>query len=150
MTVRTDDDHGRTGIDPQQPPPASAPRANDALEGERPVLEVDTSGVAQTRHRTVVAPPPEAVEADPLFGHDAAADFRARWDVLQRSFVDDPQQAVRAGDELVMQVIDALTRTFVEQRTAFEKDPNSDQNSTETLRLALRRYRSFFERVLSI
>lgn len=165
MTVRTDDAHGRTGIDPQQPPRGSEPRASenanrasdsdaiegdDALEGDRPVLEVDTAGIAHTRHRAAVAPPTEAAEVDPLFGQDAAADFRARWDVVQRGFVDDPQQAVRAGDELVMQVIDALTRTFADQRTEFEKDPDSDQDSTETLRLALRRYRSFFERVLSI
>jgi CHAD domain-containing protein len=62
--------------------------------------------------------------------------------------VDDPEQAVRDGDELVTQVIEALRQTFAAQRTEFEKDANPDE--TEALRLALRRYRSFFERLLAM
>ena len=87
----------------------------------------------------------------PLFAEDAAADFRSRWDVIQRGFVDDPQQAVRAGDELVAQVIKSLAETFSNQRSTLEGELNqTDQSSTESLRLALRRYRSFFERLLTI
>lgn len=165
MSLRTDDGNVRPGADPQQPRRPSDLRGTDeaarvcavdeveddtALEGERPVLEaVDTSGVTRTQH-SASAQPTEPAEADPLFKQDAAADFRARWDAVQRSFVDDPQQAVRAGDELVTQVIEALNRTFAEQRTEFENDTSPQQSSTETLRLALRRYRSFFERLLAI
>jgi hypothetical protein len=117
----------------------------EGIEGDHPVLEaIDTSGVS----RTPLPTPP--MEADPLFGQDAATDYRARWDVVQRSFVDDPPQAVRQGDELVTQVIDSLRDTFAAQRTDFERSTDRDQDSTETLRLALRRYRAFFERLLTI
>jgi hypothetical protein len=85
----------------------------------------------------------------PLFTGDVAKDFRSRWDIVQRGFVDDPKEAVRAGDELVAQVIKSLAETFSNQRAAIEGD-QADQASTENLRLALRRYRSFFERLLSI
>jgi hypothetical protein len=60
--------------------------------------------------------------------------------------VDDPKKAVREGDELVAQVIKSLAETFAKQRAALE----GEQGSTEELRLALRRYRSFFDRLLSI
>jgi hypothetical protein len=60
--------------------------------------------------------------------------------------VDDPPKAVREGDELVAQVIKSLAETFAKQRAALE----GQRDSTGDLRLALRRYRSFFERLLSI
>jgi len=82
----------------------------------------------------------------PLFSEGAAGDFRARWSIVQQGFVDDPKNAVRQGDELVAQVIKSLAETFANQRAALE----GEQGSTEDLRLALRRYRSFFDRLLSI
>lgn len=85
----------------------------------------------------------------PLFTDQVASDFRSRWDVVQRGFVDDPKGAVRSGDELVAQVINSLAETFSKQRAAVEED-QADHATTENLRLALRRYRSFFERLLSI
>ena len=87
----------------------------------------------------------------PLFTEDTAKAFRSRWDAVQRGFVDDPQEAVQSGDELVAQVIKSLAESFSEQRAALEGGLNqADRSSTENLRLALRRYRSFFERLLAI
>ena len=86
-----------------------------------------------------------------LFTADAAADYRSRWDIVQRGFVDDPRQAVRLGDELVAQVMQNLAETFSRERATLESQMDQpDKASTETLRIALRRYRSFFERLLSI
>jgi hypothetical protein len=125
--------------DPARSPAASVPSLHQA---ERPVLVVDTSGVIQTTSQKSLAP---------LFTQDAATDFRSRWDAVQRSFVDDPQEAVRAGDELVAQVIKSLAESFSNQRSALEGELNQTKiSSTENSRLALRRYRSFFERLLSI
>jgi hypothetical protein len=81
-----------------------------------------------------------------LFPEGTAAEYRARWNIVQQGFVDSPQNAVREGDELVAQVIKGLAETFAEQRATLE----GAHGSTEDLRLALRRYRSFFERLLSI
>jgi hypothetical protein len=149
MTVRTNDDAVRSSAEPREST-AYPTEGDEALERDRPVREVDTSGVTRTQHRAPDVQPMEASQVDPLFAEDAAADFRTRWDVVQRSFVDDPQQAVRAGDELVSEVIQALSTTFTAQRMGFENGPNPDQSSTESLRLAFRRYRSFFERLLNI
>jgi hypothetical protein len=93
----------------------------------------------------------ESEQLAPLFLPDVAKDFRSRWDALQGSFVDDPRQAVRQGDELVAQVMKSLAETFSSERTKLEGQVNqTDKASTEDLRVALRRYRSFFERLLSL
>ena len=87
----------------------------------------------------------------PLFLPDVAKDFRSRWDAVQRSFVDDPRQAVRQADELVAQVMKSLAETFSSERAKLEAQVDqTDKASTENLRLGLRRYRSFFERLLSL
>jgi hypothetical protein len=87
----------------------------------------------------------------PLFTQHATTDFRSRWDVIQRGFVDDPAEAVRAGDDLVSQVIKSLSDSFSEQRAELEGAPSqTEQSSTENRRLAFQRYHSFFERLLSI
>ena len=87
----------------------------------------------------------------PLFLPDAAKSFRARWDAVQIGFVDDPKQAVRKADELVAQVMKSLAETFSNERAELEGQvEQTEQASTENLRVALRRYRSFFQRLLSL
>jgi hypothetical protein len=86
-----------------------------------------------------------------LFLPDVAKNFRSRWDAVQISFVDDPRLAVQQADELVAQVMKSLAETFSSERTKLEAQVDlTDKASTENLRLVLRRYRSFFERLLSL
>ena len=91
-------------------------------------------------------------EADlaPLFTAENAADYRSRWDIVQRGFVDDPARAVRDGDALLSEVINALAQTFADERSALERElTRPSEASTEALRRALQRHRAFFERLLS-
>jgi hypothetical protein len=88
---------------------------------------------------------------DPLFSADLADEYRARWTAVQGSFVDDPREAVQQGDELVAQVMKSLAESFAHERDALENQlSGGGEASTEMLRVALRRYRSFFERLLSL
>lgn len=85
-----------------------------------------------------------------LFMPESAKDFRDQW-AVQISFVDDPKRAVRKADELVAQVMKSLAETFSNERTKLEAQvEQTEQASTENLRIALRRYRSFFQRLLSL
>jgi hypothetical protein len=87
----------------------------------------------------------------PLFGDSDAEDFRSRWEEIQASFVDEPRQAVEQADGLVAEVIQRLATVFADERTSLEDQWGSgDDISTEDLRIALRRYRSFFDRLLSV
>jgi hypothetical protein len=80
-----------------------------------------------------------------------AETYRVRWTSIQSGFVDDPRRAVRSGDELVAQVMTNLANTFAEERHRVEAQlDETGEGSTENLRVALRRYRSFFERLLSL
>jgi hypothetical protein len=123
----------------------SANRLATSGQADRPMLEaINTAGVTQTAMK-------EDAKLAPLFTQDVAMDFRARWDVVQRSFVDNPQDAVRAGDELVAQVIKSLAESFANKRSGFgDGHEQTEESTTEDLRLSLRGYRSFFERLLSI
>jgi hypothetical protein len=105
---------------------------------------INTDGVAKTAVR-------RDADLAPLFTQDATAAFRARWDLVQRGFVDDPRQAVSAADELVTQVTKELAENFASQRSKLDKGLDAaGEPSTENLRIALRQYRAFFERLLSI
>ncbi|HZQ35191.1 MAG TPA: hypothetical protein VFD32_04610 [Dehalococcoidia bacterium] len=77
-------------------------------------------------------------------------ELRRRWTDVQASFVDEPRQAVKQADGLVAEVMKQLAETFAQERSHLEQqwDRGGDV-STEDLRVALRRYRSFFERLLS-
>jgi len=80
---------------------------------------------------------------------DRADDYGSRWDALKGDFVDEPRRAVRKADELVGELLDELQRLFADQRHTLEQGFDHEGASTEDLRLALRRYRSFFDRLLS-
>jgi hypothetical protein len=86
-----------------------------------------------------------------LFPPQVAQDFRSRWDQVQIGFVDDPRRAVQQADELVAQVMKSLAGTFADQRSRLEAGLGRDADAnTEDLRVALRGYRSFFQRLLSL
>jgi hypothetical protein len=88
---------------------------------------------------------------EPLFADGVDRDFRNRWRDIQTGFVDEPRSAVEHADQLVAQLMQRLAQSFSEQRSNLEKQwEASEKGSTEELRVAFTRYRSFFERLLSI
>jgi hypothetical protein len=92
---------------------------------------------------TVTTPETVRDNDNELFTDDAVTRLRARWRELQADFVDDPQRAVREADG----VVDEVVRTITEhrQRLAGEWQGHTD---TEHLRLAMREYRTFVDRLL--
>lgn len=83
-----------------------------------------------------------------LLDESDAEQFRDRWQSIQSTFVDEPKQSVEQADGLVTDVIQRLTETFQQERRSLEEQLDSDNVSTEERRVALQRYRSFFERLL--
>jgi hypothetical protein len=130
---------------PTTDPRATPLRINDAGPASQPLPPVlNTQGITRSSVK-------EESGLAPLFAAGAAADFRARWDLVQRSFVDDPKRAVHAADELVAQVTTTLAESFANQKSELEKSFDQAQApTTESLRIALRQYRAFFERLLSL
>lgn len=86
-----------------------------------------------------------------LFAENELAGLRARWDSVQAGFVDDPKDCVHKADGLVSDVVDQLTNGFSEARSRLEENwARGEEASTEDLRVALKRYRQFFERLLAV
>ena len=85
-----------------------------------------------------------------LFPDNELNDFRARWDKAQIGFVDEPRAAVEQADSLVATVVKRIAEQFAAERAELEHQwDRGDNVSTEDLRQALRRYRSFFDRLLA-
>lgn len=104
--------------------------------------------------RTGTAVPPGAGrhEEGPvsLVPSEEAAGFREKWNTIQTRFVDEPRGSVEEADTLVADVMRRLTELFANERSGLERQwSRGDNVSTEDLRLAMQRYRSFFDRLLS-
>jgi hypothetical protein len=90
-------------------------------------------------------------EPMPLFSESEMADFRSQWSKVQTGFVDEPRQTVAEADKLVAAVMQRLAEGFANERSGLEKQwDRGDNVSTEDLRIALQRYRSFFDRLLKL
>jgi hypothetical protein len=95
--------------------------------------------------------PRDAEPLAALFPPHVADEFRHRWDAIQIGFVDDPRASVHNADELVAQVLNSLAASFADQRAEIEgRMGQGGQGNTEEMRVALQRYRSFFQRLLTL
>ena len=123
-------------------------------QGNEGLTTAALAGVGEgpaSKNVVVETAPDTEEQAAPLLSPDETKDLRARWDAIQGAFVDEPRKAVEQADNLVATEIKRLAEMFAEERAKLEGQwDRGDNVSTEDLRLALRRYRSFFNRLLSI
>ena len=86
-----------------------------------------------------------------LFADTELVEFRGKWDSVQAGFVDDPKRCVQQADHLVSAVVEQLSSGFAEARSRLEQQwSRGEDASTEDLRVALKRYREFFDRLLAV
>jgi hypothetical protein len=89
-------------------------------------------------------------ESPDLFAREDNVEFQRRWEAIQTGFVDEPRRTVEQADELVAQVMKRLAQGFAAERERLEQQWGRGEDvSTEDLRIALQRYRGFFQRLLS-
>lgn len=91
----------------------------------------------------------EARETDTFLPPDRMEEFRDRWDDIQAGFVDDPRNSVQKAHGLVSSLVNELNDVFTRERSGLESQWNRGEDAdTENLRVALQRYRGFFNRLL--
>ena len=116
--------------------------------------QIEEEPVAEERAAEKRTPTPTRTEdepLEPLFENASAEKFRTRWLAIQSKFVDDPRDSVKQADDLVADIIKSVTMSFADRRISLEKQWNNGEDiSTEDMRVALKRYRSFFERLLTL
>jgi hypothetical protein len=126
----------------------------DLAQGKRPAS--DTRGpqaVTSPRGASEVSSGNEVSEkgTTPLFPSEELNTLRTRWKEIQTAFVDEPRKAVEQADGLVASAMKRLAEVFAQERAGLEQQwDRGDNVSTEDLRVALQRYRAFFDRLLSV
>jgi len=129
--------------------------ADLTVDREKMLHTGDIAAAAQPGLEPATAAKPgdgdDSVKLAPLFADGVDQDFRNRWREIQTGFVDEPRSAVEQADQLVAQLMQGLAQSFSTERGKLEKQwEASEKVSTEQLRVAFTRYRSFFDRLLAI
>jgi hypothetical protein len=131
--------------------------ANDVLVAGAPLAESAEEPVAaapETPAAPETAGPPRQQE----YGHgggptvlatEAADRFQERWRDVQFGFVDDPRTAVRRADELAAEVLEAFTDALSTSKRSLDDHRHDDDLDTERLRIAVRAYREFVDKLLT-
>lgn len=115
----------------------SATEAPDRVE--QSAIEAPDREVATPQDGPPTLLPPEERES-----------LTSRWEAVQTAFVDEPRRSVTEADQLVADVMGRLSDTFAKERSRLEALwGRGDEVSTEDLRVALQRYREFFQRLLT-
>jgi len=143
--------------------PMTDTRDAESRETDRDFSNVDDRSPTATTSTTSTTQPsrlpnPAATDgatnsggAEPLCPTGEAESFRGRWVEVQTGFVDEPRHAVEQADSMVAEMMKRLATVFADERGKLEEQwSRGDDISTEDLRQALRRYRSFFDRLLSV
>jgi hypothetical protein len=126
--------HGPTAEAPTDGQPAAGPHAGEPVGRDEPTDLTRSDG------------PVPLVAA--IWAEDSAADFRDRWREAQLRFVDDPRQAAQDTRDLVNEAVDALTATLASHREQLNSLPTN--GDTEQYRVVVQRYRTFYERLLTL
>ncbi|MCS7476615.1 hypothetical protein ACFFQW_27860 [Umezawaea endophytica] len=145
--VETDADRKHDGTDQYDEQPA-------ALEDERLVEDETLHDETVVAHDEPAQKKPTADTDDgalALFSSEEVDQFRTEWRGLQSDFVDSPRDAVQHADQLVAQVMQSLATTFADHKKSLEGQwSQGEQVETEELRVALRQYRAFFDKLLTV
>ena len=129
-------------VNPPRPELVDRIQSEDGVDTRR---DVRTSAMHEQSAATGQTQP------NPLFPDEELHNFRSNWDQVQTSFVDEPRSAVERADSLVANVVKRIAEQFATEREQLEKQWDRGENvNTEDLRQAFKRYRAFFDRLLTV
>jgi hypothetical protein len=118
----------------------------------RPLPDTQTGQLDPAARHALLASEPGAggqPYAQLLEDHELQS-ILGQWKDIQAAFVDEPRKAIQDADALVAELMQRLAETFANEREQLESQwAGGADVSTEDLRRGLRRYRSFFERLLA-
>jgi len=125
-------------------------KASEVTVLDEPIQTVEPPA-AKTSPKPTAKPAANTEAAGPLLPEEFVEDFRKRWDGVQAGFVDEPRTSVRQADELVASAIKRLAENLGDARNNLEGQwSRGDDVNTEDLRVALKKYRTFFQKILAV
>jgi hypothetical protein len=142
------DDAGQPGEGAVRPGPGTVPAESAPVGGTADLIRPTTDSASP--ESTESADAPDGDDAMPLLPVQSEQRFRSSWEAVQVGFVDEPRESVRRADQLVAELMQELAQGFADARSSLEAEWDRGEDvSTEDLRQALQRYRSFFQRLLA-
>jgi hypothetical protein len=127
------------------------PITTEIEEGRPKLVQSERTEYESSRMTDSASTTQSHADTTPLFPDNELGDLRNDWNRIQAAFVDEPRKAVEQADGLVASTMKRLAEVFARERGNLEQQwDHGDNVSTEDLRLALQRYRSFFHRLLAI
>ncbi|WP_220091302.1 hypothetical protein [Actinoplanes lutulentus] len=120
-----------------------APRRSASLEDVEPVRR---TGRRSSRDEES----PAAEISRTVWDEDAARHFRAAWHEVKAEFVDDPVNALTRAHDLLTDAVNELTEVLLAERDDLDPLRGTGTPDTESMRMAMRNYREFLERILSL
>lgn len=133
-----------------EPPTADASVSSDAANEPGWQRSADQFAADRDQHVGAHTDAEPSAETS-LFGNAELDELRRGWDNVQAGFVDDPKRCVEQADGLVSSVVEQLSSSFADARSRLEQQwSRGEDASTEDLRVALKRYREFFDRLLAV
>jgi hypothetical protein len=129
--------------------PAPAVRRSASLEDVEPVRRGGRRAAA-TGETAPADSGDEPVIGRTVWDEDAARHFRAAWHEVKAEFVDDPVTALTRAHDLLTDAVNELTEVLLAERDELDPLRGTDTPDTESMRMAMRGYREFLERILSL
>ncbi len=81
---------------------------------------------------------------------EAVAHFRGQWHEVKAEFVDDPVAALSRAHDLLTDAVNELTESLLAERDELDPLRTTSAPDTESMRMAMRGYREFLDRILAL
>jgi hypothetical protein len=85
-----------------------------------------------------------------IWDQDVAERYRDAWRDIQAHFVDEPEAALAEAQERIAEAVQALADALLAEQVSLDPHEDSEHPDTEALRVAMRGYKDFLERVLAL
>jgi hypothetical protein len=128
---------------------APAPRRSTSLDDARE----SSAGRRAARPQTGETPlrPGDVNDIAITFWADSASEqFRTEWHEVKAQFVDDPVAALTRAHDLLTEAVHELTESMLAERDELDPLRGTATPDTESMRMAMRGYREFLDRILAL
>ena len=85
-----------------------------------------------------------------FWSESASEQFRADWHEVKAQFVDDPVAALTRAHDLLTEAVHELTESMLAERDDLDPLRGAAKPDTESMRMAMRGYREFLDRILAL
>jgi hypothetical protein len=132
----------------KQPVPAAGRRATDLEDAD----SLPRAGRSEDKPASSGPLKPGDVQISQIafWDEEAITHFRKQWHEVKADFVDDPVAALTRAHDLLTEAVNELTEALLAERDELDPLDGKATPDTESMRMAMRGYRDFLDRILAL